>query len=170
MAGLLARLLVVVAEATPITGPRVAAAIATPGVVLLASVAVGTALAAGVWLGLPGAPAFGGLLAGLGVATMAIALLTGHRRRAAQYLAAGGFAVLVMWVSVVGSRARIDFYVEMGHDLRARGDLRGSVAAFDTAVRDHGGRAIAGRPARPLPARPRASLTRRGRPSRSGRG
>ena len=153
VAGLLAHLLAVLAEATPITGPRTGAAIDTKGVVLLGAAAVGTSLAAGTWLGLPGTSTLGGLLAALGVATTAFAVLTGHRRRLAQYLAAGGVAVLVMWVSVVGAPTRRDFYLEMGHDLRARGDLPGALQALDAASRYHGGRVILGHPAGPLPPR-----------------
>jgi hypothetical protein len=153
VAALVARLLDVVAETTPFTGPRGAAAIPAKGVVLLGVAAIGTPLAAGVWLGLPGARALGVILAALGIGAAGVALLTPHRRRAAQYLAAGSAAVLVMWVSVVGARTRRDFYLEMGYDLRARGDLRGARQAFDAALRYHGGRVILGRPPGPLPPR-----------------
>jgi hypothetical protein len=153
VAGLAARLLDVVAEATPFTDPRPGAAIPTKGVVLLGAAATGTSLAAGVWLGLPGASALGLLLAVLGIGVSGLALSTPHRRRAAQYLAAATAAVLVMWVMVAGARTRRDFYLEMGYDLRARGDLRGARQAFDAALRYHGGRVILGRPAGPLPPR-----------------
>jgi hypothetical protein len=121
--------------------------------VLLGAAAIGTPLAAGTWLGLPGASTLGVLLAALAIGATGLALLTPHRRRAAQYLAAGCAAVLVMWVSVVGARTRRDFYLEMGYDLRARGDLRGARQAFDAALRYHGGRVLLGRPAGPLPRR-----------------
>lgn len=153
VAGLLARVMETLAEATPITGPRAAAGIAPRGLVVLGGTAVLLCLGAGAWLGLPGARTVGTALAVL-AATLTVLALTGRRpRRVAQYVAAIAFAALVMWVTIVSSRARVDFYVEKGWDLRARGDVRGAALAFEQARRYQPRAFVAGRPARPLPPR-----------------
>lgn len=153
LAGVLARLVETLAEATPFTGPRAAAVIAPRGLGVLGAAAVFVCLGAGAWLGLPGAWPVGAALALLMAALTALALAGRQPRRTAQYMAATGFAVLVMWVSVVSSRARVDYYVEKGMDLAARGDPRGAAVAFGQARRYQGGRAVPGRAARPLPPR-----------------
>ena len=100
--------------------------------------ALGAALTLGLvgwWTDLPGAIGASVIAAVLLLAVVGWRHRTGELIRARPLCLGGAVAALAMWLSFATTDARYDYYRWVGGDMRRRGDLEESLAAYEKANR-----------------------------------
>ena len=108
--------------------------IARPGTAILAALGAGGAwLAAGVAIDLPGASRASACAALATVVFAAFARARGRGGDGARCALASGAAAVACAVTITASPVRFDFYRYLGGDLKRRGELAASLAAYEKA-------------------------------------